>query len=186
MKPHAHLTIDSRTETIDPANMMVRSIITSREPDRGGDIVLPGGLRNRDEYLKNPVVLWAHQRSIPPIGICQSLDVHPDRIIAETRFAASSPLAADVFRLYAEGILRGWSIGFLPVKTTPIRGGGMRVDQWDLLEYSAVPVPENPAALTMAVRKGFIDNPEVRRWLIRDVLVELIGDAEGVAVKRVC
>src|SRR4051812_28878504 len=120
------VNFQSQTETIDPAKMIVRSIITTTAPDRVGDIVVPGGLRNRQEYLNNPVVLWAHQRSIPPIGACQSLEVLPDRIVAETKFAASSPLAADVFCLYAEGILRGWSIGFLPIKTTPKHGGGMR------------------------------------------------------------
>jgi HK97 family phage prohead protease len=173
-KPLSRINLDSQTQTIDPANMLVRSIISTSAPDRAGDVVLPAGLRNRDEFLKNPVVLWAHQRTMPPIGICQTLDVQPDRIVAETKFSASSPLAADVFKLYAEGILRGWSIGFLPVKVVPTRTG-LRIEEWDLLEYSAVPVPENPGALTMAVQKGMIHSPDLRRWLIRDVLVGLFA-----------
>jgi len=143
----------AHTEITDSAKMIVRSVITTRDPDRAGDIVMPRGLRNRDEFLRNPVVLWAHQRNVPPIGTCLSLEIQADRIIAETQFAAASPLAVELFRLYASGILRGWSIGFTPVRSVPLHGGGMRVDEWNLLEYSAVPVPENPAALTMAVRK---------------------------------
>jgi HK97 family phage prohead protease len=172
--PRTRLTLQSQTETIDPANMVIRSVISTADPDRAGDIVVPGGLRNANEYLNNPVVLWAHQRTMPPIGVCQALQVLPDRIVAETKFAASSPLAADIFRLYAEGVLRGWSIGFLPIKSVPMRGG-MRVEEWDLLEYSAVPVPENPGALTVAVQKGLIESPDLRRWFIRDVLGDLFA-----------
>ena len=172
--PRTRITLHSITETIDPDKMIVRSVISTNDPDRAGDIVVPSGLRNSDEYLRNPVVLWAHQRTMPPIGVCQALQVLPDRIVAETKFASSLPLAADVFRLYAEGVLRGWSIGFLPIKTVPLRSG-MRVEEWDLLEYSAVPVPENPGALTMAVHKGLIESPDLRRWLIRDVLGDLFA-----------
>ena len=30
---------------------------------------------NADEFLRNPVVLWAHQRSLPPIGTCERLTI---------------------------------------------------------------------------------------------------------------
>src|SRR5262245_737893 len=168
---------------IDPDKMIVRSVISTVEPDRAGDIVVPAGLRNAEEYLRNPVVLWANQRTLPPIGTCQALEVLPDRIVAETKFTPASPLARDVFRLYAEGVLRGWSIGFLPHKAFPLlRAGrasgpaGLRVEEWDLLEYSAVPVPENPKALTLAVRKGLVQDERLMSWLQAhdDVLADLI------------
>jgi len=171
----------ARTEITDPANLIVRSVVTTRTPDRAGDIVLPQGLRNRDEFLANPVVLWAHQRNTPPIGRCLSLEVQPDRVIAETQFAAASPFAVELFGLYAAGVLSGWSIGFLPIRTSPRRGGGTQVDSWDLLEYSAVPVPENPQALTMAVRKGLTVSPMLQQWLRQDVLAALCRVGEGFA-----
>jgi len=143
------LELEGRVEAIDPANMIIRSVITTASPDRAGDVVVPSGLRNRVEFLRNPVVLWAHQRTLPPIGTCLGLEVLPDRIIAVTKFAASAPFAADVFKLYAEGVLRGWSIGFIPIKSVPTRRGA-RIEEWDLLEYSAVPIPENPGALTLS------------------------------------
>src|SRR5439155_19386992 len=102
---------------VDPTLMTLLSVITTIDQDRAGDIVIPTGLQNPAEYLKNPVVLWAHNRfTVPPIGTCQRLDVQPDRIVAETKFAQGVPLAEDLFRLYEQGILRGWSIGFVPVK----------------------------------------------------------------------
>jgi Escherichia/Staphylococcus phage prohead protease len=168
------------TLKVDPAQMLVRAVISTSTPDRSGDIIVPSGLRNADEYLRNPVVLWAHQRGLPPIGTCERLTIEADRIIAETKFTASSQFARDVFTLYAEGVLRGWSVGFIPVQAIPItsrrsKPGGTSYPEWDLLEYSAVPVPENPQALTLAVNKGLVKDADLRRWLVRDVLAALIA-----------
>ena len=150
---------DATPPLIDKPRRRIRSIVTTIGTDRAGDVVVPQGLRNREQYLQNPVVLWAHQRQLPPIGICRSLDVFDDRIVAETEFIRGSPLADEIFDLYAEGIIKGWSIGFLPKRIVRIPGDepgmhGLRIEEWDLLEYSAVPIPENPEAVTLAIRKG--------------------------------
>jgi phage head maturation protease len=167
------------TLKVDTASMIVRSVITTSAPDRAGDIIYPSGLKNAEIYMRNPVVLWAHQRTMPPIGTCEKLTIDGDRIIAETKFSASSTFASDLFRLYAEGVLRGWSIGFIPTRVEPNRGTykapaiGNIYSEWELLEYSAVPIPENPQALTLAVRKGFIQDADLRHWLIQDILSAL-------------
>jgi len=176
----------ARTLAVNAMEMTVRSVITTIDPDRSGDIIVPTGLRNVDDFLLNPVVLWAHQRAqFPPIGVCEWIDIQPRRIVAETRFARGVPFAEDVFRLYEQGILRGWSIGFIPrkarrlpvvdIRTPP----ALRVEEWDLLEYSAVPIPENPDAVTVAINKGLVRDPAFLDWLRgitepRDVLGELI------------
>jgi hypothetical protein len=162
----------------DPTAMTLACVISTIDQDRAGDVVVPAGLRNADEYLKNPVVLWAHNRfTIPPIGTCRSLNVQPDRIVAETKFAQGVPLAEDLFRLYEQGVLRGWSIGFVPLQakllpepTGPADGParrGLRIEEWNLLEYSAVPIPENPGALTVAIQKGIVHDGLLRDWLAR-------------------
>jgi hypothetical protein len=161
------------TVTIDPDALTVHAVITTAAPDRAGDVIEPAGLRNAEEFLRNPVVLWAHQRALPPVGTCARLDVGDDRIVAVTRFARGVPFAEDLFRLYEQGVLRGWSIGFVPRRATLLppspRTGrrGLKVSEWDLLEYSAVPVPENPEALTLAVRKGVVRDRDLRDWLVR-------------------
>mgnify|MGYP001260563440 CR=1 FL=1 len=164
---------------IDPAARTVTAVITTSMPDRAGDVVVPTGLANVEEFLLNPVVLWAHQRGLPPIGSCLALDVQPHRVVAVTKFAAGVPLADDVFRLYEQGVLRGWSVGLLPRRATPRAGRrGSRIEEWDLLEYSAVPVPENPEALTLAIEKGLITDPRLRRFIARihaDALSELVS-----------
>lgn len=174
-----HSGFEATTMKVDTAKMMVRSVITTKRPDRAGDIIIPAGLMNARQYLRNPVVLWAHQRGWPPIGACQSLDVREDRIIAETKFSEASQFAKDVFTLYAEGILRAWSVGFLPREAGQIPpsrehpDGSLCFTKWELLEYSAVPIPENPDALTLAIHKGLITDSKLRGWLIRDVLSAL-------------
>jgi hypothetical protein len=166
---------------VDPAARTVTAVISSAAPDRAGDVVVPAGLRNAEEFLLNPVVLWAHQRTLPPVGTCVALDVQPDRLVAVTKFAAGVPLADDVFRLYEQGILRGWSVGLLPHRVRPRQtrsGRGVRIDEWDLIEYSAVPVPENPEALTLAVEKGLVHDRRLRDWVSRwccDPFAELVA-----------
>ena len=179
----------ARTLHVDSARMRVRSVITTSDPDRGGDVVVPAGLRNRDEFMTNPVVLWAHNRTqFPPIGVCEWIDVQPRRVVAETRFAEGVPFAEDIFRLYEQGVLRGWSVGFIPLKATRLPGPNGRpalwVAEWDLMEYSAVPLPENPHALTLAVQKGLVQDPTFRDWIARprnargDVLAGLVADRD--------
>src|SRR3954447_9029357 len=108
---------------VDAAARTVTAVISSAAPDRAGDVVVPAGLANAEEFLLNPVVLWAHQRAMPPVGTCLALDVQPGRVVAVTKFAAGVPLAEDVFRLYEQGVLRGWSVGLLPRRVTPRRRG---------------------------------------------------------------
>ena len=161
----------ARTLAVYPETLTVRCVITTVDPDRAGDVVVPTGLRNLDEFLMNPVVLWAHNRSqFPPVGTCEWVDVQPRRVVAETRFAKGVPFAEDIFRLYEQGVLRAWSIGFVPRKArrVPSPAGhpqGLRIEEWDLLEYSAVPIPENPAALTVALQKGLVRDTSLRDWL---------------------
>ena len=159
----------AHTLTLDVGQMKIRSVITTIEPDRAGDVVVPQGLRNAEDFLLNPVVLWAHNRTqFPPIGACEWLDIQPTRIVAETRFAKGVAFSEDVFRLFEQGILRGWSIGFVPRRAYKQQRAdriGLRIDEWDLLEYSAVPIPENPGALTLALQKGLVKTSELRDWL---------------------
>ena len=171
MSPSIRADPSARTLNVDAAKMRVRSVITTVEPDRAGDVVEPMGIDNRDEFMLNPIVLWAHDRvRVPPVGACEWLDVQPRRIVAETRFAQGVPFAEELFKLYEQNVLRGWSIGFVPRKARRVvRPGGttsLHVAEWDLLEYSAVPIPENPGALTVALQKGLVRDVTLRDWLM--------------------
>ncbi len=162
-------TMTPQILNVDSTNRTVTAVISTSVPDRSGDVIRPDGIANRAEFLRNPVVLWAHQRTMPPVGTCINLEITRERVIATTKFAAGVPLAEDVFRLYQQGVLRGWSIGFLPkragLRHTSDGRRGLLVESWDLLEYSAVPVPENPQALTLALRDGLLTSGELLTWI---------------------
>jgi hypothetical protein len=183
----------------------VRHWITTDSIDRDAEIVRPRGL-DLKTYRQNPVVFWGHNYSEPAniIGSNVDLAVEDHGIRALTQFRMREQKAADIFNCYADETLRAWSIGFIPIKghaAKPMEGGIDKPDygpdqivislgpsdptvaRWVhdkaiLLEYSAVPLPSNPDALTEAVGKGLIDLSDE---LMRDFELNL----EAIHRKRV-
>lgn len=140
----------------------LRVTITTGMRDRHGDILEPGGAQIA-AYLKNPVVLWAHEYKSLPVGRCVSLVRDGTTLKADILFAPTD-FAEEVRMLYAKGFLRAWSVGFLPLEWDVIENadgkfGGYHVRSWELIELSAVPVPANADALTDALRKGLVRQP---------------------------
>lgn len=140
-----------------------RILINTGALDRDRDRVLPSGM-NVDNYTRNPVVQWGHNYRDPwaTVGKTTRLDATPDGIIAEfeLRPAANDQDPQNIVRLLWEG---GWvrtaSIGFIPQQGKQNPEGGMDFSDWELLEWSLVPIPANQDALRLAV-KGIIDSTE--------------------------
>lgn len=150
----------------DPSRLRVT--ITTRARDRHGDILEPGGARISN-YLKNPVVLWAHEYRALPVGRTVSLMRDGDALKAEVVFA-DTRFAREVRELYAQRFLRAWSVGFLPLEWDVIEDAegkfdGYHVRAWELIELSAVPVPANPEALTDALANGMVREPRLAHSL---------------------
>lgn len=127
--------------------------ITTLTVDRDGEVVDPRGGRF-ESYLANPVVLFAHNTMDLPVARTLGLEKTDREILAEAEFAGLEqlhPFAETVFRLYRDGFLRAVSVGFLPIKTSRDRmlpgQTGVTHLEWELLEFSAVPIPGNPDAL---------------------------------------
>jgi hypothetical protein len=55
-----------------------------------------------------------------------------------------------VRRLWELGFLNAASVGFTPKAGTPTGKGGTRYTEWELLEFSIVPIPANADALRLA------------------------------------
>jgi hypothetical protein len=117
-----------------------RVIISTSDEDRQGD-KLDMSKWNLANYKANPVVLWAHDYYSPPIATCTNIYVQGDKLIAEGKFAPSStyPFAGQIAGLYQDGYVNTTSVGFI------IHEDG----ELELLEFSFVPVPANPFALSM-------------------------------------
>jgi phage head maturation protease len=132
--------------------------ISTPDVDRYGDIMVPTGAK-LDNYLKNPVVLFGHNASDrPAIATAPELYVDDAGIHAKVKFPTEgkSQFADEVYNLYEEGIMRAWSIGFLPNLKTASKTaeGGFKIFDWELFEFSAVNIPANPFALTMMKNLG--------------------------------
>jgi len=146
---------------VDAEDRTVIHLITTDTRDRYGDIVEPKG-GQIENFLRDPVVLDGHKYGTFPVGTNVWLKKNKGGILAKTRFHDKTQIAIDAFNLVAEGILRAWSIGFMPINWETFEEDGTRgylYKIWELLEYSLVTVPANPDALTMALQKGWLVDP---------------------------
>lgn len=162
--------------------------ISDNSVDRYGDIVQPAGM-DKKNFRVNPVVLFAHEYWNLAVG--RSVREWSDKadhggddvtrkVCAIAVFATMdhNPMAEFVFNSYKGGFLNAVSIGFIPKEIKVRRseddadgnGGGKflgyEYKKWELLEYSAVPVPANANAIVEA-RSAGIDVGAWGEWASR-------------------
>lgn len=160
----------STIKSIDSESRQIEFIISTATADRMGDTIQVNGwdLKN---YKANPVVLFGHLSSIPPIGKAVKVWKDKDALLAVAEFMPQdmSAFAHSIFRMYEEKFLRAVSVGFRPTKWEDIldengeRTWSYNFLKQELLEFSAVPIPANPEALVSARQKG-IDTAPIRQW----------------------
>jgi HK97 family phage prohead protease len=109
-----------------------------------------------DNFLKNPVVQFAHKYDELPIAKCIGLKVTKTGVLATVEFPQEGiyPKADAVYQMYKGGFLNAWSIGFMPLEYDENDAGGYNFKSWELYEFSSVPVPDNAEALTVMRSKG--------------------------------
>lgn len=146
---------------VDTEERTVTTVISTAAIDRDKEVLSPKGA-NLVNFLKNPVVLWAHDHFTPPIGKALFVVVKGKKIVSKVKFATTE-FADEIFTLFKEGILNAFSVGFMPTKShvptpkeiakNPNLAEARRIfDEWELLEFSVVNVPANPEALATAVK----------------------------------
>lgn len=161
----------TRIASIDENSRTIDFVASSEAVDRHGDIIRVAGWDTRN-YERNPVFLWAHRSSDPPIGKCVQIwvDKKAGALMQRIQFPTKDEYAfADrIFKLYKGGYLRAVSVGFRAKQedVKPILDEdtgefiGQEFTKQELLELSAVPIPANPEALGRAVEKGLISSEE--------------------------
>ena len=134
----------------------LEAVISTPKVDKDGESVDPRGLTNRDEWLTNPLIYWAHEwafdPSAEPIGKGTRLDVHADRIESAAVYAPT-PKAQNVRALVVGGFVRKTSIGFDPLHMENVKGVPTHT-QWALREWSVVPMPANTDATITGVKSA--------------------------------
>jgi phage head maturation protease len=161
--------------------------------DRDKDRVFPEGA-TVDNYLKNPVVQYGHNYREPwaTVGKTNELTVGTDTINAafQLRPAANEHDPQNIVKLlWSGGWIRTASIGFLPnwddVEENEF--GGYDFNEWELLEWSLVPVPANQEALRLAFKALQLGKRSAKRyvmgatnyWEISPDLVQELGVPYG-------
>lgn len=126
----------------------VRVIASTENPDRGKDQMVMSGCR-LNAFLKNNVVLFNHQPDCP-VGNAD-VAIKSGRLEALVTFApeGASDEVDEICNLVKSGVLKGVSIGFLPIVQEPIKGGGYKIKEWELLEISIVAIGMNADALVV-------------------------------------
>lgn len=141
--------------------------ISTPNRDRGNDTIALDGWK-LENYRKNPVVLWAHDATSPPIAKSNKIWTESSKLKSEAEFVpadnpATGRFAEGIFQLYKGGFMAATSVGFQPMKYAfrDDPGGGWGIDfmEQELLEYSCVPIPANAEALLEGKAAGIDIGP---------------------------
>lgn len=115
-------------------------VATTEGTDRDGEVIKVNGW-DFTNFMKNPIVLFAHNYWDWPIGAVTEIITEGDKVLAKGIFANTEE-GQKARKLYDDGILKTVSVGFIPKN----REGNV-ITEAELLEISFVPVPSNPDAL---------------------------------------
>lgn len=137
----------------------VEVIVSTPTVDRHGETVNVKGI-NTSQYEKNPVVLFGHDYSAPPIGKATRVWKSAGQLKAKIRFATEIlPFADTVYKLIKGGFLNAVSIGGAIVENgvEDKQVDYTHIASMDMFEFSIVPIGANPEALVTAkaIEAGF-------------------------------
>jgi HK97 family phage prohead protease len=133
--------------------------------------VAPGAWQ-LDNFLKNPVFLWFHDDSQPPIGRVIDIGDVNGSLKGTVEYAEPelNPFADMIYRMVKAKYINAVSTSWQPIKWSfsadKSRPGGVDFSKVDLLEISQVPIPALPSALAEARANG-IDTTPMVQWAER-------------------
>lgn len=160
-----------------------RFLFSDESVARDGHVIISAGIET-DNYLRNPVVPWAHDTEAPPIGRSVSLSMGASCFV-NLKFVPReiSPFAGMIRDMVAGSWLRAVSMSWMPIdwrfSTDRERGpGAIDFLSCDLLEISVVPVPALATALIDAAAHG-LDTAPMREWTER-----MLDTRRSLAVPR--
>ena len=144
-------------KTVDAEQRRISGIATTPTPDRMGDIVEPLGIE-----FKNPMpLLWQHDAR-KPVGEVRFKKPTEDGIEFDARITdpakAESPALKDRLQEAWDsvklGLVRGVSIGFIPMEFNFMKDGGLRIEKSEVMELSLVTIPANAEATIMQIKSA--------------------------------
>lgn len=136
-------------KAVDDENNTITGVFSTDDVDRHGEVVDQKSWILED-YLKNPVVLFAHDHSQPAIGKSLSLGFNEQgNLEGVIQFAAKEyEFANTIFKLYKGQYMRAFSVGFQNEDVEfQEEGNKVILRKNHLFEISTVNVPANALAL---------------------------------------
>ena len=149
----------------------ITAIGSTGDVDRDKDVIDVKGMDLKN-YKANPIILWSHDSSLPPIGKAESVTKSKDGLKFKIKFAEPeiNAQADTIFKLFKGGYLNAFSVGFAPdweAASYNEKRGGFDFPKSELLELSAVNVPANQNALIQrSIEEGAIDEVEAKDFEI--------------------
>ncbi len=113
--------------------------------------VLTAGI-NIDRFLKNPIMLFGHNRDVGVIGRWDNVRKDGERLLGTPVFDTESEMGKTIAGKVAGGFLRAASIGIDDVEMVEI-DGVMTVVECTLEEVSIVDIPSNENAVALYNQK---------------------------------
>lgn len=175
--------LGSVDKDLDPVTGMldIDFVISTEAVDRDDDVVFQNGWET-DAYDKNPVVLWAHDYTAPPVALSMKTFLADDALHSIDRFTPQLmyPFGHMIYQMVQGKFLNATSVGFRPLEYVfNDEHKGYDFSRLELLEHSIVPVPANPEALVAAAAQG-IDLAPLRRWA--EKILDRDPDSDKVAL----
>lgn len=144
----------------DVGKRLVQGIATTAAPDMDDEVIVP----NFDmSYFDAMRAVYLEHNYDRPIGTNRNYRAEADGWYTTT-YIASTAMGDEILTLIAEGVVRGLSVGVVPLEMGPPtpeeqnKYGGCRnvIRKSLMLEYSVTAMPANPQALIDAVSKGLV------------------------------
>jgi phage head maturation protease len=170
-----------QVKAVDADRRTVSHLISDDSIDRAGDIIESTGWQ-LENYRKNPRVMRNHSYRVEDIIGRGKVKAQEDGLYATTEFT-DAPVGVAAFDAVAGGWAGAWSVGFKPVEWHPVSKGagedmacekcikakrrqkgrdyvyGVHFTKQELLEYSLVAIPANPACVMAMVQAGLTAPP---------------------------
>jgi len=137
-------------KSVDSDQRIIEGFASTPALDRGGDVMAPEGA----QFSLPMPLLWQHQQD-KPIGHVLSARVTPKGIHIRARIEKGVlPFIEDAWQLIKSGLVRGLSIGWLPLEHPTIKSGARHFAKWNWFETSTVTIPMNAQASISSVKSS--------------------------------
>ena len=146
--------LDIEIKSVEEDQRRFTGIATAKSRDRAGDVVEPMGCQFAEEI---PVFLNHDAREV--VGIARLGKPTEGGVPFVATIAkivdpgALKERCDDAWQMIKTRIIRDVSIGFQPIVSEPMREGGRRFLEIEILELSLVPIPAQPAAKILTTKE---------------------------------